>query len=320
MKIVVDSGILITLGILHNYAGGDLKKLEDKQEVTKLLEQENVNLIDQDIENLVNLYADVVSKKMGLLVPPFVFKEIEIDSTNPSAKLTSDFFYKTNCYLFMQNEGVDEKNSEKARLISQIKTVIYSNKLENVDYASDYKPDEHYGLAPEYHSYADGSVVDVNKEDRWILAQIKVLSELDENELLFVPASEVLKNKYNYAIDIVKYYNEVDEIVNNFDYVLKMSKELFETEKQVFATKDSKFEIMFLQENEKDFGREVVEDRERTFKVKNENSVRNTELMEKVLKKVNKKVSGVVVVSPSSKKLSSELQSNVYSSEKKLDY
>ena len=86
-------GFLISLGKIHKFCNGDVSKLSQRKEVLKTLQEDSINIIDKDVDNLCKLYAGVVKKDVMACVPPFVYKEISMDATNPSSKLTTQLFH-----------------------------------------------------------------------------------------------------------------------------------------------------------------------------------------------------------------------------------
>ena len=304
-KIFLDSGVLISLGIIHKFCAGDVSKLSKKSEILYELQKDSINIIDKDVHNFCKLYEDIINKNIMACVPPFVYKEIAIDSTNSSSKLTTNFFYNTNCFLALPN------NLEKADgFLFPLKTVIYANQLEKIDIEDSNDPSIHYGLAPDIHTYLDMPPVDVNNEDRWIASQVQALSEIGDDNISFVPGKSVLWNKGIIRDKIEKLYEEVEFVRDNLDFSIDFAKtDLNFTDEEIFV-QDSKNLYMFLEENEKDYGREFVLDRKRSFSSSNENFNRDVSAMEQVFHQVNECLSGVEVVSPSSVELTKILKTS----------
>lgn len=300
-KIFLDSGVMISLGKIHKFCNGDVNKLSQRKEVLKTLQEDSINIIDKDVDNLCKLYAGVVKKDVMACVPPFVYKEISMDATNPSSKLTTQFFHNTNCFLAMPDF---DKSSD---LLFSLKTQIYAQGLESVDVVDSSNPEIRYGLAPDVHTYTGKEPVDVNNEDRWLVSQVQALSELGDENIKFIPGKAVLWDKVSIDKSIEKMYEEVEMVRDNLEFALDFAKNALKHTDDEIYKQDIKNMYLFLQENEKDYGREIVADRTRTFAVKNESACRDVKAMASVLKQINEKLSGVRVVSPTGKELSQML-------------
>ena len=297
-KVFLDSGVMISLGKIHKFCGSDTKKLSNMSEIHKILQNDSINILDKDVKNLCILYSDIINGNVKACVPPFVYKEIAVDAKNASAKLTSDFFYNTNCYLAIPDEesGYD--------VVLALKTILYSNKLQEIDVPDSSDPSIKYGLGADIHTYTGQEPVDVNNEDRWIISQIQAMSELGDEKIAFIPGKVALWNKVAMDAKVVKMYEAVEFARDDYDFALNYATSEFGLTEEDILTQNSQNMYLFLQENEKDYGREYTTDRIRTYAVKNESAYRDARAMDEVIHRINDSLSGVRVVTAGSKELS----------------
>jgi len=320
-KIYLDSGVVITLGILHNYCKNKLKNkitpsqiknviANNKADIKKEL-QNDVNILDFDIDGILDLYTSIMEGKVDACVPPFVFKEITMDTNR--GELTMNFF--KHCYLAMpENESLELD-------FMPLKTIALDHEIKKVpDVPDSSNPSITYGLSPDIH-FKDGEWKDLNIEDRWILSQVNYLAQIDPNKIeytkgdqIFFPSStdkltpkgrELSKkidelyyetkqlSKENYAeleqefLDLLK----TSEQAKSFIVMKKNEKgELVETISHEIVKEENKF--LFLQQNEKDYGRENLKTR-RTKEFSEDNSTQNRDA--KALHKVKENLEGVAL-------------------------
>lgn len=326
-KIFLDSGIMISLGIINEGFMNSINKIQTaaqkenqkcelfkckgqnyyefteigKQGITKFLEankegikkalqKESINILDQDVENLCELYGKIIKKEVNACVVPVVYKEICLDPTTARAKATKDFFKYCNLAL-------PKINSEDfAR-----QTVALSETFKDVDHFDKNKPDERYGLADDMHN-KDEKNVDVNYEDRWLLAETEIMSRLGDEKLAIVSGNDVL-TEYITLEDGSKSFSEYAEHMCAYTLMYQEDKsglngkELEEIEKY-----NSGETYLLLHENEKDFGRISNGNRSRKYKQAKE-GVRNENLMNDVALDINGRLESSKTVTPDDKNL-----------------
>ena len=319
-KIFLDSGIMISLGRINKFVTEFMASMQKKDgksyikskgagyyEFTKegetlltsivekykeniavTLENESINILDQDIENLCNLYTKIMKKEITACVVPTVYKEICVDSTTLKSKDTKDFF--NYCNVAVPKSKFYENFAQQ--------TVLFSDDYK-VDKFDSNSPDEHYGLADDVHK-KDEKSVDVNNEDRWLLAQAELISRLDD-EIEFYSGFNL---DYNYTaldgkdVSLREYITELCDLTKVFDD----ERGLIEVEKLKLLTNANK-KYLLLHENEKDFGREINGKRSRTYKISNEKSNRNEKLMNEVSEELNSSLKSLELVTPNSRVL-----------------
>lgn len=324
-KIFLDSGIIISLGLVHNgiikelsrrqktlqlsgenivflkskgrdfYEFSDdgineIKKIinENKENIKGLLESESVNILDQDVENLCDLYIKIINKEITALVVPTVYKEVCIDPTTSKANETKNFF--NYCSVAVPKSEYSEDFAQQ--------TVLFADDYK-VDKFDTNKPDEHYGLADDVHS-KDAKSVDVNNEDRWLLSQTELISRLD-SKIQFFNGANI---DYDFImhdgkeISLTEYIKDLCDLTSVFD----IERELITVKKLDSLTSQNK-KYLLLHENEKDFGREINGKRSRTYKISNEKSNRNEKLMNEVAEELNSSLKNCELVTPNSRVL-----------------
>lgn len=290
-KIFLDSGVVITLGKLHAFCTNKLKNSNDFSNIEGLIKthktflhealQKDVNILDFDIDNILDLYIGIVKKEIIACVPPFVFKEITMDTSRGA--LTKNFF--KHCYL------VTPKNELDA-FAMPIKTLSLDRQLLEVKAQDSANPEIYYGLNNDSHTKTNREMVDVNNEDRWILSQVNYLAELGDENLRFISGNDIfypssVESLTQIGIDctnLVKYL--YDETLNycgeKYESEEKGLREFLGTDKPI-TQKKVKNKFIFLHQNEKDYGRiyNGVK-RNRTYAINNENAKRDAKAMNSV--------------------------------------
>lgn len=315
-KIYLDSGVMITLGILHNYCSNKLKRNGDYSQVGSIIEnnkrelrellQKDVNILDFDINSIFDLYTGIMSEEINACVPPFVFKEIAMDTSRGA--LTKEFF--KNCYLAMPKKDEDF-------LAMPVKTISLDKDLIKVEVSDRADPSIVYGLNPDSHSKTDKDAVDVNIEDRCILSQVNYLAEIGDKNLKFIKGSEIFYPSSAEKMtpvgeeckkNVQYIYDETLEAERNFDKKEEELKELLSVETPITQVK-AKENVLFLHQNEKDYGRKYNGvKRNRTFALSNEHSQRDVMAMDEVTKKLQEIATNTNIVTFDNKKLQAFLE------------
>ena len=316
-KIFLDSGVVITLGKLHAFCTNKLKNSVDYSNVQSIINtyrkflhealQKDVNILDFDINSILDLYVGIMNKEIVACVPPFVFKEIAIDTSRGA--LTKEFF--KHCYLVFPKD-------ELSTMAMPIKTLSLDKELVEVKAQDSANPEIYYGLNPDAHTKTERNEVDVNNEDRWILSQVNYLAELGDENLRFISGSEIFYPSSAESMthdglsckSIVEYL--YDETMNaqgeNYEKEEKLLRDFLEVNEPI-SQKTAKQKVLFLHQNEKDYGRVYNGvKRNRTYTVNNENSLRDARAMHGVTKMLEEIATNTEVVTYDNRALLSFLE------------
>lgn len=323
--IFLDSGIIISLGLVHNavmkelygrqkgmqtsgenvtymkgkgkdffeFSNDGLNEITrivcgNKDKIRDMLESESVNILDQDVENLCDLYLKIINKEINALAVPTVYKEICLDATNDDAKYTKAFF--NYCGLALPKNDY---------LTFAQQTVAMAKKFVEINIPNENGGDG-YGLGVDSRKkIEDENATDVNLEDRWLVSQVEIMSKLGRDNLQIVPGNSVDTAFVMKGENYVSMEDIVKDICGGVSCVSSDAELQDDSTLDLLPNSDKKF--MLLHENEKDFGREIIGKRVRTLKVKNQKNNRNAEAMDEISKSLNKILTSCETVTPDGK-------------------
>ena len=237
----VDSGVVITFGLIKILKEAGLNDGEIKNAIVhgsrKTINGEpiegNWKNIDTDgAEKLMNVYNDNQKGKCAICIVPAVYKETMLDGLahDDTRRQFTRKFVKENCFLALPNESLATFARKTADLQEKLKTCV--------------SPDGIFGLNPEFKTKKNKStgerfIVDVNFEDRLILAQTAVFAKQGKVNVTFLSCSKMNQQK----------------VENDMKNLYKYSKALDNTETKEKLPRGNGISVIYLQHNSKDFGR-----------------------------------------------------------------
>lgn len=237
----IDSGVVITFGLIKILREAGLKDPDIKNAIIrgsrKTVNGEPIegnwkNIDTEGAEKLMQIYNDNQNGKCAICIVPAVYKETMLDGLahDDTRRQFTRKFVKENCFLAFPNESLATFARKTAVLQEKLKTCVSANGV--------------FGLNPEFRTKKNKEtgerfLVDVNFEDRLILAQTAVIAKQGLIKVTFMSCSKL--NESMTASDVKNIHS--------------LSLALNDTETNEKPTSGNGIKIVYVQINSKDFGK-----------------------------------------------------------------
>lgn len=252
----IDSGVVITFGLIRILKETGMNDSDIKNAIIRgsrktvngePIEGNWTNIDTEAAEKLMQIYNDNQKGKCAICIVPAVYKETMLDGLahDDTRRQFTRKFVKENCFLAFPNESLATFARKTAFLQEKLKTCTSSN--------------GEFGLNPEFRNKknkvtGERFLVDVNFEDRLILAQTAVIAKQGHIKVTFISCSKL--NEAMIATDVKNIHS--------------LSLALDNTDTNEKPTSGNGIKIIYVQINSKDFGKHGVSRRGKGIVGKNE--------------------------------------------------
>ena len=237
----IDSGVVITFGLIRILKEAGLGDGEIRNCIVhgsrKTINGEPIegnwsNIDSEGAEKLMNVYNENQKGKCAICIVPAVYKETMMDGKahdNTRRQFTRKFVTE-NCFLVVPNEALTTFARKTSKLQEELKDCVSA--------------DGKFGLNPEIkskHNKQTGEKywVDVNFEDRLILAQTAVIAKQGKANVTFLSCSHL----------------DQPTVENNVQKLYSYSLALDNSEVKENIPRGNGFKVVYLQHNSRDYGR-----------------------------------------------------------------